>query len=147
LFVSLTSGFLKKFTNTCFGFGLMELSSSRYALRQLPRCLRCLLLRKPLQLRQFASDTITHPLSPPSIQLRQYQEECIQSVLGYLEKGHKRLGISLATGSGKTARWPFVLKPLIRVSRPTLTHRYHCRSSSLSLSVACRLAMETQTNR
>lgn len=37
-----------------------------------------------------------------TIRLRQYQEECIQSVLTYLEKGHKRLGISLATGSGKT---------------------------------------------
>ena len=34
--------------------------------------------------------------------LRQYQEECIQSVLSSLAKGHKRLGISLATGSGKT---------------------------------------------
>ncbi|KAF2731491.1 P-loop containing nucleoside triphosphate hydrolase protein [Polyplosphaeria fusca] len=39
---------------------------------------------------------------PPPIKLRQYQEECIQSVLSYLEKGHKRLGVSLATGSGKT---------------------------------------------
>lgn len=133
-----------------FHFGLMELS--RYALRQLPRCLRCILrssniLRKPLQLRRFAFDAITHPLSPPSIQLRKYQEECIQSVLGYLEKGHKRLGISLATGSGKTARWSFVLKPLIKVSVPTLTHRYHCRSSSPSLSVVCRPAMERQTDR
>ncbi|KAK2732379.1 GPI inositol deacylase [Myotisia sp. PD_48] len=36
------------------------------------------------------------------IQLRDYQEECIQSVLTYLREGHKRLGISLATGSGKT---------------------------------------------
>jgi ATP-dependent helicase IRC3 len=37
-----------------------------------------------------------------AIRLRQYQEDCIQSVLSYLEKGHKRLGVSLATGSGKT---------------------------------------------
>jgi len=36
------------------------------------------------------------------IRLRQYQEECIQSVLTYLKNGHKRLGVSLATGSGKT---------------------------------------------
>ena len=36
------------------------------------------------------------------IRLRQYQEECIQSVLSYLKNGHRRLGISLATGSGKT---------------------------------------------
>lgn len=40
--------------------------------------------------------------APVSVQLREYQEECIQSVLSYLKKGHKRLGISLATGSGKT---------------------------------------------
>ncbi|KAF2502510.1 P-loop containing nucleoside triphosphate hydrolase protein [Lophium mytilinum] len=36
------------------------------------------------------------------ITLRTYQEDCIQSVLSSLEKGHRRLGISLATGSGKT---------------------------------------------
>ncbi|KAJ9133776.1 p-loop containing nucleoside triphosphate hydrolase protein [Coniochaeta hoffmannii] len=36
------------------------------------------------------------------IQLRDYQEECIQSVISSLENGHKRVGISLATGSGKT---------------------------------------------
>ncbi|CCF37306.1 hypothetical protein CH063_08675 [Colletotrichum higginsianum] len=55
------------------------------------------------------------PLAPPrqpapfsprytsfKVQLRDYQEECIQSVLQSLKDGHKRLGISLATGSGKT---------------------------------------------
>lgn len=36
------------------------------------------------------------------IRLRDYQDECIQTVLSYLDKGQKRLGISLATGSGKT---------------------------------------------
>ncbi|RDA91671.1 hypothetical protein CP533_0061 [Ophiocordyceps camponoti-saundersi (nom. inval.)] len=35
-------------------------------------------------------------------QLRDYQQECIETVLSSLQKGHKRLGISLATGSGKT---------------------------------------------
>ena len=39
---------------------------------------------------------------PPQITLREYQEECIQSVLSYIDKGHKRLGVSLATGAGKT---------------------------------------------
>ncbi|KAG5960657.1 hypothetical protein E4U58_004580 [Claviceps cyperi] len=34
--------------------------------------------------------------------LRDYQLECIQSVLSSLEQGQKRVGISLATGSGKT---------------------------------------------
>ncbi|TVY90397.1 putative mitochondrial ATP-dependent helicase [Lachnellula willkommii] len=43
------------------------------------------------------------PSAPPlKIRLRQYQEECIQAVLSHLKKGDKRLGISLATGSGKT---------------------------------------------
>ncbi|KAI8941859.1 hypothetical protein NX059_003057 [Plenodomus lindquistii] len=39
---------------------------------------------------------------PPPITLREYQEECIQAVLSYLDAGHRRLGVSLATGSGKT---------------------------------------------
>jgi ATP-dependent helicase IRC3 len=42
------------------------------------------------------------PANPPAITLREYQEECIQAVLSYLAAGHKRLGISLATGAGKT---------------------------------------------
>lgn len=40
--------------------------------------------------------------SPTGIKLRQYQEECIQAVLTHLDQGKKRLGISLATGAGKT---------------------------------------------
>jgi superfamily II DNA or RNA helicase len=52
-------------------------------------------------------EIINNPLICPRIEvhLREYQEECIQSVLSYLAKGHKRLGISLATGSGKTVSW------------------------------------------
>lgn len=42
------------------------------------------------------------PTTPPKITLREYQEECIQAILSYLHAGHKRLGVSLATGSGKT---------------------------------------------
>ncbi|KAG5931926.1 hypothetical protein E4U53_001548 [Claviceps sorghi] len=34
--------------------------------------------------------------------LRDYQQDCINSVLSSLKQGHKRVGISLATGSGKT---------------------------------------------
>ncbi|KAI5292162.1 hypothetical protein KEM55_008044, partial [Ascosphaera atra] len=40
------------------------------------------------------------PLS--KLQLRDYQEECITAVLNSIASGHKRLGVSLATGSGKT---------------------------------------------
>ncbi|KAI6244996.1 putative mitochondrial ATP-dependent helicase irc3 [Erysiphe necator] len=34
--------------------------------------------------------------------LREYQEDCVQSVLSNISEGQKRLGISLATGAGKT---------------------------------------------
>lgn len=42
------------------------------------------------------------------VKLRDYQEECIQTVLAAFEQGHKRVGISLATGSGKTVRLFFL---------------------------------------
>lgn len=78
-------------------------------------------------------------LSPsPTIRLRDYQEECIQSVLSYLKKGHKRLGVSLATGSGKTVGcMAFTLIPLTDIiSR---------RSSSPTLSIASARARLAQT--
>lgn len=37
-----------------------------------------------------------------SLSLRPYQEESIESVLDYFRRGERRLGLSLATGSGKT---------------------------------------------
>ncbi|KAL8832961.1 MAG: hypothetical protein Q9170_004621 [Blastenia crenularia] len=60
-----------------------------------------LALRSPRSLIPPSSAFLSQ-VANPTIRLRDYQEECIQSVLSYLEKGHKRLGISLATGSGKT---------------------------------------------
>lgn len=47
-----------------------------------------------------ATESPTRSVQP--VRLREYQEECIQSVLTSLQHGHKRIGISLATGSGKT---------------------------------------------
>lgn len=44
--------------------------------------------------------TVTSPHKP--VVLRDYQEECIQAVLSHLGQGYKRMGVSLATGSGKT---------------------------------------------
>ncbi|KAK4908932.1 putative ATP-dependent helicase IRC3 [Elasticomyces elasticus] len=38
----------------------------------------------------------------PTTHLRPYQEDAIQAVLDHLERGEKRLGISLTTGGGKT---------------------------------------------
>lgn len=40
--------------------------------------------------------------SSPAVTLRPYQESAIQAVQSHISQGHRRLGISLATGSGKT---------------------------------------------
>lgn len=59
----------------------------------------------PYRLTRFSSTlpTVKTGLVPPTgITLRDYQEESIQAVLNYLDRGHRRLGISLATGAGKT---------------------------------------------
>ena len=79
--------------------------------------------------------------STSSVQLRPYQEESIKAVLQYLEHGERRLGISLATGGGKTVIFSHLID---RVPAPTpdatqtliLAHRRelieqaarHCRS-------------------
>ncbi|GLA30898.1 ResIII-domain-containing protein [Aspergillus phoenicis ATCC 13157] len=83
---------------------------------------------------------ITAPETPPLIVLRDYQEECIQSVLDHLAQGHKRLGISLATGAGKTVIFTQLIgripprngvhdKTLILVHRRELVEQAarHCR--------------------
>ncbi|KAK6384233.1 hypothetical protein LTR65_009709 [Meristemomyces frigidus] len=51
-----------------------------------------------------------------AITLRPYQEESIQAVLDYLAKGERRLGLSLATGSGKTVIFSHLID---RISPPT----------------------------
>ncbi|KAI9054999.1 hypothetical protein LZ554_002142 [Drepanopeziza brunnea f. sp. 'monogermtubi'] len=57
------------------------------------------IISRPYASTSSALDSIKPPIK---IRLREYQEECIQAVLSHLKQGHKRLGISLATGSGKT---------------------------------------------
>lgn len=85
-----------------------------------PRLETC---QKPLQ----TTLRLQHPGQPPRafatlsprsqhIQLRPYQEDSIQSVLNHLKNGEKRLGISLATGSGKTVIFSHLLD---RISAPT----------------------------
>lgn len=41
---------------------------------------------------------------PPKVELRPYQKASIDAVLEYIARGERRLGLSLATGSGKTVR-------------------------------------------
>ncbi|KAL3455786.1 P-loop containing nucleoside triphosphate hydrolase protein [Aspergillus heterothallicus] len=65
------------------------------------------------------NSTVAAPSTPegPTIQLRDYQEECIQSVLSHVGEGHKRLGISLATGSGKTVIFTQLIGRILPQSR------------------------------
>ncbi|KAI4208982.1 MAG: hypothetical protein LQ351_008044 [Letrouitia transgressa] len=75
------------------------------AFRSLKRNIRIhYALSKAFRSRRLIHQLQSPPVRAPSVavRLREYQEECIQSVLHHLEKGHRRLGISLATGSGKT---------------------------------------------
>ena len=93
---------------------LQENGDSDHNMQKTTRTLRWLLrppIRSPhiiLPRRYLATVSQTNSVGntiqsgPIRIRLREYQEECIQSVLSHLNEGHKRLGISLATGSGKT---------------------------------------------
>ncbi|KAL7917719.1 P-loop containing nucleoside triphosphate hydrolase protein [Trichoderma austrokoningii] len=59
------------------------------------------------QARRYAASTALRyaastALGSNKLKLRDYQQECIKSVVLSLKRGHKRVGISLATGSGKT---------------------------------------------
>ena len=70
---------------------------------------------------QYARDSSTlstsnHGNGTPAIQLRPYQEESITSVLTSLAHGARRLGLSLATGSGKTVIFSHLID---RVLPPT----------------------------
>jgi len=61
------------------------------------------------------SSTVTDP-PRPRIELRPYQDECINAVLANVAQGGRRLGISLATGSGKTVIFSHLID---RLSPPT----------------------------
>lgn len=66
--------------------------------------------------RRYATVQPVAATQRPQIQLRSYQEECIEAVLRHLDLGEKRLGISLATGSGKTVIFSHLIE---RVPEPT----------------------------
>jgi len=56
----------------------------------------------PIYKRKFTASGVRRDGDASKVQLRPYQEESIQAVLDYLARGERRLGLSLATGSGKT---------------------------------------------
>ncbi|PSN71486.1 P-loop containing nucleoside triphosphate hydrolase protein [Corynespora cassiicola Philippines] len=98
---------------------------SRYALR-LPRravlapvCAHARFVSSAVKKAEPSSPLPTS--SPLQITLREYQEECIQSVLAYLAKGHKRLGVSLATGSGKTVIFTHLIDRIAAVDDASQT--------------------------
>lgn len=54
---------------------------------------------------QTWDDVVTPFLDSDAVKLREYQEECIQSIVSSVDKGERRLAVSLATGGGKTVNW------------------------------------------
>ncbi|KAI1470823.1 P-loop containing nucleoside triphosphate hydrolase protein [Daldinia caldariorum] len=78
---------------------------------------RCYRYRFSTSLTVRTADVVDISNPFQSIRLRDYQEECIQSVLSSLDNGHKRLGISLATGSGKTVIFTQLIDRIKTASR------------------------------
>jgi hypothetical protein len=93
-----------------------------------------------LPTRTSLATRLTHSLPQCSqgLQLRDYQEECIQSVLRSLETGSKRLGVSLATGSGKTVRGVQTLNPCQTIRYVADTVKGHIHSAHRSGQSAIR---------
>ncbi|KAK6346899.1 hypothetical protein TWF696_007000 [Orbilia brochopaga] len=90
---------------------------------------------------EAAAAATSTDLTPAAFALRDYQEECIQAILDHQDQGHRRLGVSLATGSGKTVIFtqlidriiplrPDATQTLILVHRRELVEQAakHCRN-------------------
>lgn len=76
---------------------------------------KSLLIPTPHASRSSASARPLRQHEAPSIRLRDYQEDSINAVLKYLAKGERRLGLSLATGAGKTIIFTHLIE---RVAAP-----------------------------
>ncbi|PHH80712.1 hypothetical protein CDD83_3674 [Cordyceps sp. RAO-2017] len=107
-------------------------------------------LFRPLGFRAGAATLVTSPgnnIISTKLQLRDYQQECINSVLSSLKHGHKRVGISLATGSGKTVIFTQLIDKI--PSRPCGGDRTlilaHRRELVEQAARHCRLAYPDKT--
>ncbi|KAL5340366.1 P-loop containing nucleoside triphosphate hydrolase protein [Aspergillus crustosus] len=116
---------------------------------------------KLLSRSQRSNSTLATPasvLEVPAIKLRDYQEECIQSVIEHVGQGHNRLGISLATGSGKTVIFTQLIgripprdttgdKTLIIVHRRELVEQAyrHCQLAYPDRTVEVEMGNRTAT--
>lgn len=103
--------------------------------------------------RLFSNTTRFRQHETQSIRLRDYQEDSINAVLDYLNRGEKRLGLSLATGAGKTVIFTYLID---RVPAPNqdatqtliLAHRRelveqaarHCRNTYPDKTVEIEMA-------
>lgn len=107
----------------------------------------------PLELNPISPPASANPPSSPdlanplrndsTIQLRDYQEASIAAVLSHVSAGHRRMGLSLATGAGKTVIFtqlisrvthpinPQATQTLILAHRQELVHQAynHCRKT------------------
>ncbi|KAJ5775752.1 Helicase C-terminal [Penicillium nucicola] len=121
---------------------------------------RTYLARRSLALRSLRHVRFnsSKPSLPTGIVLRDYQEEAIQSVLKYLGEGHRRLGISLATGAGKTVIFTQLIdripppdakatKTMIIVHRRELVEQAakHCRLAYPDKMVEIEMGKNTAT--
>jgi ATP-dependent helicase IRC3 len=129
------------------------LQSTRPLIRW-PRCPPHHPRRYTSALAAAAAAEIPTPALPP-LQLRDYQQECIDAVLSHVDAGHRRMGVSLATGSGKTVIFTQLISRLLHPSRPKhatrtliLAHRTelvqqahaHCRRNYPEATIEVEMA-------
>ncbi|KAJ5913422.1 ATP-dependent helicase IRC3 [Penicillium tannophilum] len=132
-----------------FGFGLLSISRWKRPPRR--HAVQC-------GWRNLRFNATLPQLSGSRIVLRDYQEESIQSVLKYLGDGHRRLGISLATGAGKTVIFTQLIdrvpprdakatKTMIIVHRRELVEQAakHCRLAYPDKIVEIEMAQNVAT--
>ncbi|TQS39450.1 hypothetical protein Golomagni_00025 [Golovinomyces magnicellulatus] len=81
-----------------------------------------------------------------TVKLRSYQEDCINAVISNINQGHKRLGISLATGAGKTVVFTQLIDRIEQVDRRSQTLILAHRQELVEQAARqCTIAYPTKT--